>query len=63
MRAGWLGALAAVTLPSALALVVIAMTAASISAPLGTGVLHGLKIVTVAIVAQAIWGMAEKSRP
>lgn len=66
MRAGWLGALAAFTaftLPSALALVVFAMTAANISGPLGTGVLHGLKIVAVAIVAQAVWGMARNLCP
>lgn len=66
MRAGWLGALAAFTaftLPSALALVVFAMTAASISGPLGTGALHGLKIVAVAIVAQAVWGMARNLCP
>jgi chromate transporter len=66
MRAGWLGALAAFTaftLPSALALVVFALTAASISGPLGTGVLHGLKIVAVAIVAQAVWGMARNLCP
>ncbi len=66
MRAGWLGALAAFTaftLPSALALVVFAMTAASISGPLGTGVLQGLKIVAVAIVAQAVWGMARTLCP
>ncbi|WP_210203008.1 chromate transporter, partial [Phaeovulum veldkampii] len=44
MRAGWLGALAAFTaftLPSALALLVFAMTAASIAGPIGTGALHG----------------------
>lgn len=66
MRAGWLGALAAFTaftLPSALALLVFAMTAASIAGPIGTGALHGLKIVAVAIVAQAVWGMAKNLCP
>ncbi|TDQ56898.1 chromate efflux transporter [Phaeovulum veldkampii] len=66
MRAGWLGALAAFTaftLPSALALLVFAMTAASIAGPIGTGALHGLKIVAVAIVAQAVWGMAKNHCP
>jgi chromate transporter len=66
MRAGWLGALAAFTaftLPSALILLVFAMTAASISGPIGLGVLHGLKIVAVAIVAQAVWGMARNLCP
>jgi len=66
MRAGWLGGLAAFvafTLPSALLLLVFAMTAASITGPIGTGALHGLKIVAVAIVAQAVWGMARSLCP
>lgn len=66
MRAGWLGALAAFvafTLPSALILLVFALTAASVSGPIGTGALHGLKIVAVAIVAQAVWGMARSLCP
>ncbi|MGF1658341.1 MAG: chromate efflux transporter [Rubrimonas sp.] len=66
MRAGWLGALAAFTAftaPSALALAIFAATAASIGDPLGTGALHGLKIVAVAIVAQAVWGMARALCP
>lgn len=66
MRAGWLGALAAFlafTLPSALALTVFAMTAGAISGPVGQGALHGLKIVAVAIVAQAVWGMARSLCP
>ncbi len=65
-RAGWLGALAAFTaftLPSALLLLVFAGTAAGISGPLGTGALHGLKIVAVAVVAQAVWGMAKTLCP
>ena len=66
MRAGWLGALAAFTaftLPSALVLLAFAMTASSLSGPVGTGALHGLKIVAVAIVAQAVWGMAKNLCP
>ncbi len=66
MRAGWRGALAAFTaftLPSALVLLVFAMSAASISGPVGTGALNGLKIVAVAIVAQAVWGMARNLCP
>jgi len=66
MRAGWLGALAAFaafTLPSALILLVFAMTAASLSGPVATGALDGLKIVAVAIVAQAVWGMAQNLCP
>jgi chromate transporter len=66
MRAGWLGALAAFTaftLPSAFLLLFFAMTAASISGPVGGGVLDGLKIVAVAIVAQAVLGMAKTLCP
>jgi chromate transporter len=66
MRAGWLGALAAFvafTLPSALILLVFALSAASIAGPVGTGALNGLKIVAVAIIAQAVWGMARNLCP
>jgi chromate transporter len=59
-RAGLLGGLAAwlgFTLPSALALVIFAygMQAAGVA---DAGWLHGLKVVAVAVVAQAVWGMA-----
>lgn len=66
MRAGWLGALAAFaafTLPSALLLLALALTATGLSGPAGAGVLHGLKIVAVAIVAQAVLGMARNLCP
>lgn len=61
IRGGWLGGLAAwvgFTLPSALALVLFGYGADAIGGPIGTGVLHGLKLVAVAVVAQAVWGMA-----
>jgi chromate transporter len=66
MRAGWFGALAAFvafTLPSALILTVLAMTAQRSETAHFTGVLHGLKIVAVAIVAQAVLGMARSLCP
>ena len=66
MRAGYLGGLAAwtgFTLPSAIALVLFAFGAASLGGPLGAGLLHGLKLVAVAIVAQAVWGMARTLCP
>lgn len=66
MRAGWAGALAAFvgfTLPSAVMLVVLAGVAGSMVGPVGGGVLHGLKVVAVAIVAQAVWGMARSLCP
>jgi len=66
MRAGWTGALAAFTaftLPSALILLAFAATATALDGPVGTGALHGLKVVAVAIVAQAVWGMARSLCP
>ena len=66
MRAGYLGALAAwtgFTLPSAAALILFAYGAGALSGPIGTGLLHGLKLTAVAIVAQAVWGMARNLCP
>jgi chromate transporter len=66
MRAGYLGGLVAwigFTLPSAIALVLFARGASALQGPLGTGLLHGLKLVAVAIVAQAVWGMARTLCP
>lgn len=65
-RAGTLGALAAFaafTLPSAILLVAFAAGAALVAGPVGEGVLAGLKIVAVAIVAHAVWGMARTLTP
>jgi chromate transporter len=59
-RAGLAGALAAwtgFTLPSALALVLFALGVERFGA-LDASWLHGLKIAAVAVVAQAVWGMA-----
>jgi chromate transporter len=66
LRAGYLGGLVAwagFTLPSALALLLFAYGASALSGPVGTGLLHGLKLVAVAIVAQAVWGMARALCP
>ncbi|HWO42366.1 MAG TPA: chromate efflux transporter [Candidatus Eisenbacteria bacterium] len=66
MRAGYLGGLLSwvgFTLPSALALLLFAYGASALSGPVGTGVLHGLKLVAVVIVAQAVWGMAQTLCP
>jgi chromate transporter len=65
-RGGPLGALAAwsaFTLPSAILLVIFAMGAAAFDGAVAQGVLHGLKIVAVAVVAQAVWGMAKSLTP
>lgn len=66
MRAGYLGGVAAwtgFTLPSAFALVLFAYSASALVGPIGLGLLHGLKLVAVAIVAQAVWGMARTLCP
>ncbi len=66
LRAGYLGALAAwvgFTLPSAMALVLFAYGASALNGPIGNGLLHGLKLTAVAIVAQAVWGMARSLCP
>jgi chromate transporter len=65
-RAGWAGALAAwagFTLPSALAMFLFALLAPAMQGPILAAVLHGLKLVAVAVVAQAVWSMAQKLCP
>lgn len=60
-RRGYTGALAAwagFTLPSALILIVFALSISSQYAEIPGGALHGLKVVAVAVVAQAVWGMS-----
>jgi len=66
LRAGWLGGLAAwcgFTLPSVALLLAFAMLAPSLGGPIGGGLIHGLKLVAVAVVAQAVWDMARKLCP
>ena len=61
LRAGVPGALAAwlgFTLPSALLLALFGMGLASGQLALPLGAEQGLKVVAVAVVAQAVWGMA-----
>lgn len=65
-RAGWMGAVsswAGFTLPSALFMYLFAVLAPKVHGPLMEAVLHGLKLVAVAIVAQAVWGMAVRLCP
>jgi len=61
-RGGWLGGLAAwlgFTLPSAALMLAFACGAAGIADSwLGAGLLHGLKLMAVAVIAQAVLGMA-----
>lgn len=59
-RAGWPGGLAAwlaFTLPSAIVLVLLALYALPWASAGTLSIVHGLKLVAVAIVAQAVWGM------
>ncbi len=59
-RAGYAGAAAAwlgFTLPSALIMISAALGLSVFGSLVPTGILLGLKIVVVAVVAQAIWGM------
>ena len=65
-RAGWLGALAAwigFTMPSALALILFAFGVLSGAGWEASGVVHGLKVMAVAVVAQAVWGMSKSLCP
>jgi len=66
LRAGYPGALAAwsgFTLPSALAMVLFAYGVAALGDTSGAGWLHGLKVAAVAVVAQAVYGMARSLAP
>lgn len=65
-RSGSAGALAAwtgFTLPSAIAMILFALGIASYSDAIPSGAMHGLKLVAVAAVAQAVWGMARTLCP
>ncbi len=65
-RAGYPGALASwlgFTLPSAVALTLFAYGAETLGNRLGTGWLHGLKVVAVAVVAQAVLMMMRSLAP
>ncbi len=55
----WIG----FTLPSALALVAFAFGIGASANAADSGWLHGLKVVAVAVVAQAVWGMARSLCP
>ena len=60
-QAGWGGALAAwlgFTLPSALVMALLGLGLVAGQGLMPAGVLHGLKVAAVAVVAQAVWGMA-----
>jgi chromate transporter len=60
---GGLAAWLAFTLPSAMIMFAFALGAAHFAGPVAEGFLHGLKLVAVAVVAQAVWGMAQSLTP
>jgi chromate transporter len=65
-RAGFWGGIAAwcgFTLPSALLLLGFAAFATSLTGIAAAGAIHGLSLVAVAVVAQAVWGMARMLTP
>lgn len=65
-RAGYAGMLAAwlgFTLPSALLMMLFAIGVHTTGMPVAAGALHGLRIVSVAVIAQAVWGMARTLCP
>lgn len=65
-RAGWSGAFAAwvgFTLPSAIVMFGFALLAPHLAGPITEAVLHGLKLVAVAVVAQAVLSMARNLCP
>jgi chromate transporter len=65
-RAGWGGAFAAwtgFTLPSAIVMFAFALLAPHLEGRATDAVLHGLKLVAVAVVAQAAWSMARTLCP
>lgn len=57
--AAWLG----FTLPSAVALILFGLALTHSSSVAGGPWLHGLKVVAVAVVAQALWGMGKNLCP
>jgi chromate transporter len=66
LRAGLPGALAAwvgFTMPSAIAMILFGYGVTRFGGLSGAAWLHGLKIVAVAVVAQAVWGMAKSLAP
>lgn len=65
-RAGWRGSIAAwigFTLPSAFALILFAYGVSEYHGLAESGWVHGLKVVAVAVVAQAVWGMSKSLCP
>ncbi len=63
LRAGWGGAFSAFlafTLPSAILLILFASVLPMLNSSIGQAIIHGLKLVAVAVVADAVLGMSKK---
>lgn len=63
LKGGWTGALAAFlsfALPSALLLFLFSLIAPQLSGPVGSSIIHGLKLVALVVVAHGVLGMAGK---
>ncbi len=60
---GGMAAWLAFTLPTAVILFGFAMTAALFDSPIAAGAIHGLKLVAVAVIAQALVGMIRTLTP
>ena len=66
LRAGWLGGIAAFvgfTLPSALLMLALAFVIPGIEGAMGNSVVHGLKLVALAVVSSGLLGMARQLCP
>ena len=66
LRAGWLGGVAAwvgFTMPSALLMLAFAFGHRFLTGKAGSGIVHGLQLVAVAVVAQAILSMRKSLAP
>jgi chromate transporter len=66
LRAGWLGGVAAFvgfTLPSALLMFAFALASRALEGAWGAALLHGLKLVAVAVVLHGVVGMARTLAP
>jgi chromate transporter len=60
---GAVAAWTAFTMPSAIALILFGYGVTEFGDAASSGALHGLKVVAVAVVAQAVWGMARNLCP
>lgn len=66
MRAGWFGAIMAFlafTLPSAFLLIIFASALPLMANATGIAIIHGLKLVAVAVVSDAVFAMSKKLCP